>query len=777
MMRVLSREQHLNQILDSMDVHVAVVDRRGRIRYASSSWTRLAGAGQGLLGAGQEGSDYLHALECAAEGTAYARAARDGVRSVLEGRSSSFSLEYPDNVSTESRWFLMRVDPMPGRQGVVVCHFDATDRVRTRQHLHRSLERYELATMSGRMALWDWHPETGVWRADPALKRLLGFEDHQLADRVEAWYALIHPDDRAAYDAGLRAHIRGESTSFELEHRKVDARGNVRWFLSRAGPRNGATAAPVPLLGLDTEITERKKAEQELLRETRRYQDIFAAAGAAILEIDHAAVSRLLQRLAADGITQLAGHLSAHPSLMADALAGLRVLDANPQAIRLAGSGSREALLSSTLSDLAVVGEPDMLTPILALAEGRQDYETELKIRLPSGELRDVVLVARFPAPGSLHQSTLIVAHDVTELASFRRRYEMATAAGSVSVFDFDLTTGQLRPEASVPGSAGRLAGADRGVDDWWAQVHPDDAVRVSEYDRAVLRDAWPRDEQGHSPLPAIEYRVVQSSGMVRWLLKRATLVHALDGQPVRLIGTLTDITTLKRGEASLRRTHRQIRELTARLIATQEAERRRIARELHDDVNQRLAGAAISLSNLQQNLAVSTAAVNERVVGLQSEIRQLILGIRRISHELHPGILEHAGLEPALRSLCHDLSAMHNLEIRVEIYDLMEPLPTHVALCCYRIVQEALHSVAHTGGARHCMVRLYGEHESLTLSVRERDNGSAVGPRGPKRGNLDLLSARGRVRLLGGKLHVTARPGHGMELRAVIPVPGTNRG
>ncbi|MGH7469167.1 MAG: PAS domain-containing protein [Longimicrobiales bacterium] len=772
MVRAPSRQQLLNQILDSMAIYFLVVNRTGRVTYASRGWKGL-GAASGALGWIGVGADYLAALRHAGERhTVYARSAADGLHSVLQRQTRSFSLEYSSDTSPEARWFLMRVDPMPARHGgVVVCHLDITERVRARQRLHESLERYELATLSGRIALWEWEVKTGTLRVDPTLKQLLGFENGEIADRMDAWVARVHPEDRFAYTTSLEAHVCGAATSVEIEHRKLDARGNVRWFLTRGSLRPDGSSQTLRMLGLDTEITERKTAELQLIRETRRYQNIFAAAGVGILEADYSPAMRLIKRLSAEGITDLRAHLAAHPDLLRSTLQSIRLIDANPQAIQLAGASSKEVLLACPQGDITLDAERHFLEQILALADGREVYETEMKIRTFSGQTRDIVFTARFPAPDGLQQTALLTGHDVTELASFQRRYEMAASAGSVSVFDHDLTTGFVRTDTR----AGQVAASAYSREDWLAQVYPDDVARVLAYESAMLSVDWPRDDAANSPLPPIEYRMVCADGPIRWLLKRGTLMRALDGKPVRLIGTLTDVTTLKRGEAALRRTHRQIRELTARLIATQEAERRRIARELHDDVNQRLAGAAISLSNLQQKLAASTVPVLERVGRLQSDIHSLIVGIRRLSHELHPGILEHAGLEPAVRSLCHEFGAAHGLDIRVDIYDLTEPLPPHVALCCYRVVQEALQNVVHQGGARACTVRLYAENESLILSVRE-SGGSAQSRSAPGPRDFDLFSAKGRVRLLGGRLRVANRNGHGLELRAMIPVEGRPR-
>jgi PAS domain S-box-containing protein len=754
-----------------MAIHVVVVNRRGRVIYTSRTWPASEAVPSALRGVAL-GVDYIGVLaRSAAQGCSRANSAHQGLFDVLERRSRAFSQEYPCDAPAESRWYQMHIDPMPARHGgAVICHMEVTDRVTARQRLQESLERYELATLSGRIALWDWDVPTGALRVDPALKRLLGFQAHEIADRMEAWRARVHPDDRELYTTALDAHVRGESRTVEVEHRKLDASGNARWFLSRGGLRRSANG-PARVLGLDTEITDRKEAEQALFHETRRYQDIFASAGVAILEADYSAVLRLIRQLADEGITDLRSHLTRHRDVLRGVLFSITLVDANPQAVRLAGVASKRELLARVpfgISEALEGAEHHLLEQIIALAEGHTEYAAELKLRTLSGAVRDVVFTARFPVPVGTHQAALLCAHDVTELVAFRRRQEMASAAGAVSVFDYDLVSGRMKADGVLGTPGGVSDGADR--ESWLHHVHPTDVPRIVAHQRAILSGEV--KTRGNTPWGPLEFRMRRSDGCLRWLLQRGTLVRAIDGTPLRVIGTLTDITALKRGQAALRRAHRQIRALTARLVATQEAERRSFARELHDDVNQRLAGAGIALTNLQLNLGGCPPQISDRVSQLQTEIRELIIGIRRISHELHPGVLEHAGLEAALRSLCHEFGPAHDLDINVDIYDLEEPLPRHLALCCYRVVQEALHNVAKHASARTCTVRLYQEGAALLLSVRDYGVGFVSPHASASNGQFDLLGIRGRVRLLGGRLRVATRRGRGTEVRAIIPIP-----
>ena len=164
----------------------------------------------------------------------------------------------------------------------------------------------------------------------------------------------------------------------------------------------------------------------------------------------------------------------------------------------------------------------------------------------------------------------------------------------------------------------------------------------------------------------------------------------------------------LRENETVLRASHDRIQDLAGRLITAQEAERSRIAGELHDDVNQQLAGLSIALSNVKRQLQNGgNAIVQDEMTRLQQRTIDLADVIRNLSHELHPGVLQHAGLVAALKGHCAEFGRQHAIEVTLSAADGLDGIPHDVALCLYRVAQEALHNVAAHAGARQAHVTL----------------------------------------------------------------------
>jgi PAS domain S-box-containing protein len=293
--------------------------------------------------------------------------------------------------------------------------------------------------------------------------------------------------------------------------------------------------------------------------------------------------------------------------------------------------------------------------------------------------------------------------------------------------------------------------------DDFWAaHIHPDDR------DFAVRLCAQSAERLDHYEF---EYRMLAADGAPVWLHDLVSVVRE-NGQPVLLRGFMVDITARKQTEQALRH-------LSARLICAQEDERGRIARELHDDLNQRLALLSIGLEQLRQKPPASSARAREQLEELLSRAREISSDVQRISHRLHPSKLEHLGLVAALRGLCTELSEPRRVEIGFRHNQVPRPLPGDVALCLYRVAQEALHNVVKHSRARSAQVELIAGPRSLRLTVTDSGVGfvpdSASGNDG-----LGLVSMRERLRLLGGELAIHSRPGNGTRVEARLPLPGS---
>jgi signal transduction histidine kinase len=214
-----------------------------------------------------------------------------------------------------------------------------------------------------------------------------------------------------------------------------------------------------------------------------------------------------------------------------------------------------------------------------------------------------------------------------------------------------------------------------------------------------------------------------------------------------------------------------QIRDLAGRLMSAQEEERRRIARDLHDDANQELAALSIALSALGGRLPSDSApGLREEVARLQARAVALAEGIRHLSHELHPGVLQHVGVAVALRSYCREFARTHGLPVTFRAEGDLESVPADVGLCLYRVVQEALGNVAKHAAASEAHVTVERVGPDVVLAITDAGSGFDPAAARSRRG-LGLLSLDERARLVGGRLTIDTKPQRGTELRIVVPM------
>jgi two-component system CheB/CheR fusion protein len=245
---------------------------------------------------------------------------------------------------------------------------------------------------------------------------------------------------------------------------------------------------------------------------------------------------------------------------------------------------------------------------------------------------------------------------------------------------------------------------------------------------------------------------------------------HAPDGSLTRVISTGIDITQRKLTEDALRQSQEELRGLTASLFTTQEEERKRLARELHDDMNQRMAMLANEVNLLERNLPDSPDLVRDQLRSLRERVEQLSDDLRRAAHQLHPSSLEHFGLVAALESCCLDFSKLHPIKLRFTHRAVPPSIPFDVSLCLYRVAQECMHNIAKHSGAKVATLALRGDKKGLVLSVI--DNGEGFDPDvvAGQRG-LGIVGIRERVRLVGGGVSIHSKAGHGTEIDVRVPL------
>jgi PAS domain S-box-containing protein len=241
------------------------------------------------------------------------------------------------------------------------------------------------------------------------------------------------------------------------------------------------------------------------------------------------------------------------------------------------------------------------------------------------------------------------------------------------------------------------------------------------------------------------------------------------------VLASVIDVTERRQAVEGLRESQRELRVLTGRLFHAQETERRRIARELHDDLNQSLALLSVELDVLGQQRLESAAQLGGRVRKLSARVKQLSSTVHDLSHRLHPSKLEQLGLVAAVRGLCKELAQSHYLPIEFSHHEVPDATPEDTSLCLYRIVQEALRNVIKHSGAGHVEVELSRSADALCLRIV--DDGAGFDPalvRGE--GGLGLVSMRERLRLVGGTIAIDSRPSEGTRIAVRVPLDAAGR-
>ena len=318
----------------------------------------------------------------------------------------------------------------------------------------------------------------------------------------------------------------------------------------------------------------------------------------------------------------------------------------------------------------------------------------------------------------------------------------------------------------------GRTLQEEQGAG-WIDGVHPDDVEHCR-------HQAGAPGNASREPFHK-EYRLRRADGEYRWVLDVGVPRFDDAGRFTGYIGSAIDITerkkmeeSLRDSEAALRQSYEQNQDLAGRLINAQEEERTRIARDLHDDVSQQLAGVGIMLSGLKRNLHRSGPGpeIDETLASLQDRTATLAHSLRHLSHELHPGVLKHAGLAAALREHCSEVQKHHGISVTFSARDDFEALAFDVGLCLYRVTQETLTNIVRHAKASAARVEL--NETDAGVELRVIDDGVGFVPTTGARSGLGLRSIDERVRLTGGQVSVESRPGLGTTVLVHIPVATT---
>lgn len=236
-----------------------------------------------------------------------------------------------------------------------------------------------------------------------------------------------------------------------------------------------------------------------------------------------------------------------------------------------------------------------------------------------------------------------------------------------------------------------------------------------------------------------------------------------------RIFATARDITEHLQAEAIIQEREKELQILTGRLILSQEDERRRVARELHDDLSQRLAVLAIEAGKMEAAVQDGPDSIRNPLINIRDKTIQIAADVQNISRRLHPSILEDLGLSRAVEAECQQFAAWEGIEMNTPVQALPKDLPKDIALSIYRTVQESLINIAKHACAQRVTVSLSANETGLHLVVEDDGIGFDTAEPRDKIG-LGLLSIRERVRLVHGTYRISSEPGKGTTVKVTVP-------
>jgi PAS domain S-box-containing protein len=340
-------------------------------------------------------------------------------------------------------------------------------------------------------------------------------------------------------------------------------------------------------------------------------------------------------------------------------------------------------------------------------------------------------------------------------LRDSEERLRLAVQAGKMYAFDWDVATDAIiRSEdaARIPGLVGEPTRLTK--QQLLASVHPED--------RATFINST-AERTPESPDTQITYRLLRPDGSILWLERTGHAFFDEEGRMVRMIGMVADVTERKLAEEALSN-------VGGRLIQAHEEERSRIARDLHDDIGQRLALLTNNLALMEQHPPGSVAEIRKRTQGHLQRLREIAVDVQAMSHRLHSSKLRYLGIVAAAKSFCQELSEQREVEIDFTHVDAPPAVPEDISLCLFRVLQEALQNAVKHSGVSHIEVEIRGASDVIHLTVR--DEGVGFDPEAvvTNRG-LGLVSMQERVNLVKGTISITSRPQSGTEINVHVPL------
>ena len=620
--------------------------------------------------------------------------------------------------------------------GIVIVTEDVTARVEATNALHEREERSDQVIRLANFGIFDHDHRTGNVYWSPVMREIYGVRADEPAS-LDGYLQRIHPEDRQAVATAMTQgqDLAGDDLS-SAEHRVLGPDGSIRWVNVRSWTlfdHEGSERRPTRTLGAMIDITKRKQAEEALKLSERQFasfmDNLHGFAWIKDGQERYLYVNRLFQESVLKGLDWKGK--TAYELWPVDVA---EQYELNDRKVRESG------------------------VPLHTVESFIQH-----------GEVRHAV-VSKFPIVDHEGAPVLFggVAVDITE----RQEAEELLRQQA------DLLN-QSHDAIFVWKIGGGIVYWNRGAEELYGW-RSDEVIGRSSH--TLLNTSLPTTTKEMVACLAKEGRwygeLSHTAKDGRRLIVESRHVRVIYGGQEYALESNRDITERKQAEEAIYRNQMelsqqqaQLEELTSKLLTAQEHERRRIARDLHDDVSQRLAALVLEVASIENHPSVAPAGLGEALTTLRQGLEQVSDDVHSLAYRLHPSLLEHAGLRPAIEDHVQQVSRRTSLPIRLKMAGIPNAVPLDHATCLFRVMQESVQNVVKHAQATLVTVQLRGSSKGLSLSVTDNGKGFNLDDQSTHQLGLGLSSMEERLRQLHGFFRIQSRPSQGTKVCAWVPL------
>ena len=579
--------------------------------------------------------------------------------------------------------------------------------------LRESEARLRLSVKAANVGLWDWDLETHMVHYSPEWKMQLGYRDDEISNDFDEWKSRVHPDDLDPALGKIAAYLENSRSRYEIEIRLRHKDGSYRWIYTQADLLRDAAGKPLRMLGCHIDVTDRKRAEDAVRESEARYRQIVDTAEEGVWMID----------------------------------ARQRTSFVNPKMARLLGYTVEEMMGRELNGFMDEEGRGISDENVRRRKQGIAEQHDFKFLRKDGSTLWALLSTNPIYGADGAYAGALAMITDITErkqadaaLRESEERYRELFDANPHPMWVYDIASLHF---LAVNNAAIAHYGYSRA--EFLAMTLKD--IRPPEDIPALLADVATVGD-GLSEASVWRHRkcdgtlidVEVSSHVIEFAGRRAEIVLA------------HDVTERRRSES--------------RLLQAEDAERRRIAKELHDSTAQDLVAVIMNLGALHESLAPGNPKAARILADSIALVENSVNDIRTLSYVLHPPRLDETGLAGALAEYAAGFTTRTDTRIRVEIAPDFGRLPEDMEIVLFRVVQEGIANVLRHAGSDTATIRLARDEENVVLEIEDYGRGMVeAGARG-----VGIAGMRERLQHLGGRLEMESDSG-GTIVRAVLPL------